>query len=223
MKIFELEPGSPDPKLINEIGSLLKKGGVIAYPTDTVYGLGGDAFNYDVHHRVRTLKGRGRNKPFPFIVDKADRLAEWGIQLNAIASALIQRFWPGPLSIIVEDCGALPGDVLDARRTMCVRVPANKIARAIAGSVGGLLIATSANPAGGKPAQNAQAAADLFKGEIDAVVDGGPSPSGLPSTIVDATGRKMILLREGSVPSEQLLQVVSDIERDTYFEEGNGS
>jgi L-threonylcarbamoyladenylate synthase len=223
MKIFELEPGSPEPKLINEIGSLLKKGGVIAYPTDTVYGLGGDAFNYDVHHRVRTLKGRGGNKPFPFIIDKADRLPEWGIQLNAIASALTQRFWPGPLSIIVEDAGALPSDVLGARRTMCVRLPASKIARAIAGSVGGLLIATSANPAGGKPAQSARVAADFFKGEIDAVVDGGPSPSALPSTIVDVTGRKMVLLREGSVPSEQLLQVVSDIERDTYFGEGNGS
>jgi L-threonylcarbamoyladenylate synthase len=223
MKIFDLTPGSPEPKLINEIGSLLKKGGVIAYPTDTVYGLGGDAFNYEVHHRVRTLKGRESAKPFPFIIDKAERLAEWGIRLNPLARALVERFWPGPLSIIVEDVGALPADALDARKTMCVRLPASRIARAIAGSVGGLLIATSANPSGGRPARNARDAAEAFKGELDAVVDGGPSPLALPSTIVDAAGRKMIILREGAVPIDQLLQVADKVEKEIFFEEGNGS
>lgn len=223
MKIFSLNAHSPEPKLINEIGSLLKKGGVIAYPTDTFYGLGGDAFNYEVHHRVRTLKGREGGKPFPFIIDKAERLAEWGIRLNSLGVALVKRFWPGPLSIIVQDTGALPADALDARKTMCVRLPDSKIARAIAGSVGGLLIATSANPSGGKPARSAREAAEAFKGEIDAVVDGGPSPLRVPSTIVDVAGGKMIILREGAIPVDQLLQVADNVEKEIFFEEGNGS
>jgi L-threonylcarbamoyladenylate synthase len=223
MKIFQIDPGSPEPKLIHEIGSLLKKGGVIAYPTDTVYGLGGDAFNPETHHRVRILKGREGNKPFPFIMDKTERLAEWGIKLNPVAAAAAEQFWPGPLSLVVEDAGVLPGDVLDARRTICLRVPASKIARAIAGSVGGLLIATSANPAGGRPALNAGEARDFFRGEIDAVVDGGPSPLKLPSTIVDVRGRKMVILREGAIPITDLLNLADKIEKEIFFEEGNGS
>lgn len=223
MKIYELNPGSPEPKLIHEIGSLLKKGSVIVYPTDTVYGVGGDAFNHEVHHKIRILKGREGNKPFPFIMDKAERLAEWGITLNPLAERAIKRFWPGPLSILVEDTGVLPGDVLDARRTMCVRVPANRIAQALAGAVGGLLIATSANPSGGRPALNAREAGDFFRGEIDAVVNGGPSSLRLPSTIVDVTGRKMVILREGAISADQLSTLADDIERQTFFQEGNGS
>jgi L-threonylcarbamoyladenylate synthase len=124
---------------------------------------------------------------------------------------------------VVEDAGTLPGDALDPRRAMCVRVPAHKIARAIAGSIGGLLIATSANPSGAKPARTAREAANYFKGEIDAVVDGGPSPSSLPSTIVDVTGRKMVILREGAVPIDQLAHLADRIEKKLYLQEGNGS
>ncbi len=224
MKIFQVNPDSPEPKLISEIGSLLKRGGVIAYPTDTIYGLGGDAFNQEVYHNVRILKGREGNKPFPFIMDKAERLAEWGILLNPLAAAVVEEFWPGPVSIVIEDTGILPAIALDERRTFCVRVPANKISRALAGSVGGLIIATSANAAGGKPAHTAREAAEFFKGEIDAVVDGGASASELPSTIVDATGQKMVILREGAVPLGDLLRLAERIGKDMiFFKEGNGS
>ncbi|RJP23758.1 MAG: threonylcarbamoyl-AMP synthase [Candidatus Abyssobacteria bacterium SURF_5] len=223
MKIFELNPESPEPNLLHEIGSLLKKGGIIAYPTDTFYAVGGDAFNHEVHHRVRIMKGREANKPFPFIMDKAERLAEWGITLSPLAAAAAERFWPGPLSLIIQDSGTLPADVVDARGTLCVRVPANRIARTISGSVGGLVIATSANPAGKKPARTAREATSWFKGEVDAVVDGGPSPSSLPSTIVEVTGRKMIILREGVISVDQLMALTNDIDKEIFFQEGNGS
>lgn len=222
MKVFELDPGSPEPKLIHEIASLLKKGGVIAYPTDTVYGLGGDAFNPEVHHKIRILKGRKGAKPFPYIIDKAERLAEWGIELSPAAAAIAERFWPGPVSLVLRDAGNLPSEALDLRKAICVRVPDCKIARSVAGALGGLLIATSANSAGEPPALTAHEAIECFAGEIDAVVDGGPSKARLPSTIVDVTGKKVVVLREGVVGADKIGAVVGAVEKRLFSQEGNG-
>ncbi|GAB4344325.1 MAG: hypothetical protein Kow0099_23670 [Candidatus Abyssubacteria bacterium] len=207
-----LDPKSPDPKFVNEIASLLKKGGVIAYPTDTLYGLGGDAFNPEVIHRIRILKGRSGAKPFPYIIDKVQRLTEWGLRLSDIASAIADRFWPGPVSLVIRDSGILPSEMLDARRAICVRIPDNRIARSLAGALGGMLVATSANPAGAAAARNAQQAIDYFRGEIDAVVDGGPAPTTQPSTIVDVTTEKVVILREGAVPAQNLRAVISEFQ-----------
>jgi L-threonylcarbamoyladenylate synthase len=213
MKIFEINPGNPEPRLVNEIASILKAGGIIAYPTDTLYALGGDAFNPETGHKIRILKGREGTKPFPYIIDKAERLKEWRIRLSPAAVALAQEFWPGPVSFVAQDSGNLPGHVLDLRKTICLRVPKNNIARAIASALGGLLIATSANLAEHPAAQNAGEATRYFRGEIDAVVDGGPSTSSLPSTIVDVTGQKVVILREGAVSKDRLHAVIAEVEK----------
>jgi len=220
MKVFEPDRNAPDPRLIQEIAALLKKGGIIAYPTDTLYGLGGDAFNSDASHRIRILKGREGTKPFPFIMDHAKRLADWHIRLGTDAAIIAETFWPGPVSLIVEDTGSLPREVLHSERTVCVRVPDNRIARAITNALGGLLIATSANPSGHTPARTAQEAMGYFRGEIDAVVDGGPMTSDLPSTIVDCTGDELAILREGAVPAVQIMAAIAGARRQPKPGEG---
>ena len=221
MKIFEPDPTTPDPILIQEIAALLKKGGIIAYPTDTLYGLGGDAFNPDVTHRIRILKSREGAKPFPYIIDNAKRLAEWHIRLSPVASAIAKKFWPGPVSLVVEDSGSLPKELLHSGRTICVRVPDGRVARAITNALGGLLIATSANPSGHAPARTAQEAMNYFKGEIDAVVDGGPMKSELPSTVVDVTGDKLLILREGAIPAHQIVAAVDGTRKRPFLKEGS--
>ncbi len=198
--------------MINEIASILKRGGIIAYPTDTLYALGGDAFNPETDHKIRILKGREGTKPFPYIIDKAERLREWRIRLSPAAVVLAQEFWPGPVSLVTQDSGNLPGHVLGLRKTVCLRVPNNNISRAIASALGGLLVATSANLAEHSPAESAEEATRYFRGEIDAVVDGGPSASSLPSTIVDVTGQKVVILREGAVPRDRLRAVIAESE-----------
>jgi L-threonylcarbamoyladenylate synthase len=210
MKVFELNPTDPEPGTISEVASLLKKGGVIAYPTDTLYGLGGDGFNPEAHHRIMILKGREGTKPFPYIIDRAERLREWRIKLSAIAGALAKSFWPGPVSLVVKGSGNLPGHTLNNDKTICLRLPENAVARAIAGAVDGLLIATSANLAGLAPAGCAREAMGYFRGEIDAVVDGGPSTCKLSSTIVDVTGEEAMILREGAVPADSIYAVVAE-------------
>ena len=210
MKIFELDPGNPDHELINEIASLLKEGAIIAYPTDTLYGLGADALNPEAVRRIGILKGRDSAKPFPYIIDKAERMNQWDITLSVAAGSIAEELWPGPVSLVVEGSAYLPGHVLDSRKTICLRVPENAIARSIAGALGGLLVATSANPAGRPAARSAHEATAYFRGEIDAVVDGGPSLTPSPSTVVDVSGQKVVILREGAVPGERILRVIAD-------------
>ncbi len=209
MKVYELDPNNPESDSVGEIASLLRAGKVIAYPTDTLYGLGADAFIPEAVRRIAILKGRDGAKPFPYIIDRADRLSEWGIKPGPNAQAIIENLWPGPVSLVLEGSDALPGHALDQRRRICLRIPENKIARALAASLSGLLVATSANPGGEPPAGSAREAANYFRGEIEAVVDGGPSAQGAPSTIVDVSGEKVVILREGAVPTDTILSVLA--------------
>jgi L-threonylcarbamoyladenylate synthase len=206
-----MDPADPDPRLVAEVAFMLKKGGVVVYPTDTLYGLGGDGFNSEAVHRIMILKGRDTAKPFPYIIDAPERLRQWRVALNPVARAISEQLWPGPVSLVVRGCDELPRHVLDRNGTVCLRVPENSIARAVAGAVGGLLVATSANPAGHAPARSADEAAAYFRGEIDAVVDGGASVRGEPSTIVDVTGHDAIVLREGAVTSARIRAVIDGV------------
>ena len=213
MLIFEPNPESPEPDIAKEIASLLRKGEIIAYPTDTLYGLGADAFNADAVHRITILKGRDGKKPFPYIIDKAERLEEWGIEVSALAEAIIEKFWPGPVSLIVNGSEKLPRHVLDSAGKICLRTPQSPIARSIAANTNGLIVATSANPAGRSPARTALEAIEYFRGEIGAVVDGGPCEQHLPSTILDVSGGKIAISREGAVPAEDILSALAEAQK----------
>jgi len=213
MQIFELNPDNPDPDLVKEIGSLLKNGKIIAYPTDTLYGLGANPFDYDAVHRITILKGRDSAKPFPYIIDRVERLRQWGIHLSPLAEAIAQKFWPGPVSLVVRGSRKLPGHILDANKKICLRVPQNNIARSIAAAARGLIVATSANPGGLAPSRSAREAMEYFRGEIDAIVDGGPSEGAAPSTILDVSKGKVVILREGAVPSEKILSALADAQK----------
>ncbi len=213
MKIFKLDPSNPEADLISEIASLLKEGKTVAYPTDTLYALGGDPFDPEAMRRIAVLKGRDGSKPFPYVIDRADRLRQWGVKLAFTAEALAERFWPGPVSLVVDATGRLPAHLLNQRRTICLRMPESGIARSIAEALGGLLAATSANPEGMSPARSARQAMEYFRGEIEAVVDGGPSPQSLPSTIVDVSMGKVVILREGAVPAEKILTALAEAKK----------
>jgi len=213
MQIFELNPESPEPDLVKEAADLLRKGKVIAYPTDTLYALGGDAFNYDAVHRIAILKGRDGTKPFPCIIDSVERLEKLGIELSPIAWAIAADFWPGPVSLIVKGPSRLSGNVLDEKGRICLRAPKNEIARSLASKVGGLLVATSANPSGRPAACDAHQAVDYFRGEIDAVIDGGRSPHEMPSTILDVSEGKLVIIREGAMPSGKILAALAQAQK----------
>ncbi len=220
MLLYEINTEEPEPDLINEVAALLKAGKIVAYPTDTLYGLGADAFNREACHRVAILKGRDESKPFPYIMDKAERLAEWGVRLSPLADAMARRFWPGPVSLVVSGSREIPAHALDSAGNICVRVPESIVARAIAGAAKGLIIATSANPSGHPASRSAREVADYFRGEIAAVVDGGESSRFDPSTILDVSRGKVIILREGAVPAEEILAALGQAQAELEDREG---
>jgi len=185
----------------------VKNGGLVVYPTDTVYGLGCDPFNIDAVKRVFMVKGE-RKKPFPILSCCLSDL-EKIVYLSEKAKKLAGRFWPGSLTLVVPKKPALPDVVTCNLDSVGVRIPKHEIALQLICQSDGLLIGTSANKTGKKPPQTAQEAAEQLGREVDIILDGGPTPVGASSTVVDLTLKKMKILREGPISLQQILDALS--------------
>ena len=188
---------------IAEAARIVKEGGVIVYPTDTVYGLGCNPFNEGATKRILSIKGE-RTKPLPILasdIAAAKRIA--GITGKAIR--LAKRFWPGQLTMVLSKRVSLPDAITRNLDSVAVRVPNHRVALELIRMSGGLLVGTSANRTGKKPPQTATEAAGQIGDEVDLVIDDGPTPLGASSTIVDLTHEKLRILRQGSIKLEDIL------------------
>lgn len=185
----------PQKDAIERAAAIVRGGGVVAYPTETFYALGASAENEGARERLFALKGREAQKLLPVIVADVDALARLAA-LSARALSLAERFWPGPLSLV------LPRK--SGRGTIAVRVSGCRAARELAAAAGPLT-ATSANRSGEPPATTAAAVEAVFGDALDLVLDGGPTPGGLPSTLVDLTSDEPVLLRKGAVDFQEVL------------------
>jgi L-threonylcarbamoyladenylate synthase len=182
---------------------IITGGGLVVYPTDTVYGLGCDPFNMEAVTRVFKVKGE-RDKPLPILssdVKSVKRIAF----LSERAGRVAARFWPGPLTLVVPKKPLLPDVVTCNLDSVGVRIPQHNVALKFISLSKGLLVGTSANKTGEKPPCTAQEAAEKLGKEVDVVLDGGPAPLGIPSTVVDLTQEKPKILRDGSISLEELL------------------
>jgi len=180
-------------------------GGLVVYPTDTVYGLGCDPFNIEAVTRVFKVKGE-RNKPLPILASDVESVKRI-VFLSGKAGRVAARFWPGPLTLVIPKKPLLPSIVTCSFTSVGVRVPQHNVALRLIGLSNGLLVGTSANKTGEKPPRTAQEAAEQLGKEVDMILDGGPTPLGAPSTVVDLTQEKAKILREGSVSLEELLSI----------------
>jgi len=186
---------------IREAALVVKGGGLVVYPTDTVYGLGCDPFNIDAVERLIKAKG-GRNKPLPILARSTgdvERVAE----LSEKAKELAERYWPGPLTLILQRKD-LPDIVTLHSATVGVRIPKNQVALTLLMLSGGLLVGTSANKTGTRPPFTASEAYEHLKNDVDIVLDGGAAELKVSSTILDLTGEKPKVLRKGSLILEGL-------------------
>jgi L-threonylcarbamoyladenylate synthase len=207
--IFDTRTVRADGATITEAARILATGGLVAFPTETVYGLAADATNGAAVARLYAAKGRPRFNPL--IVHVADRAAAQGLaKFDAAASALAAAFWPGPLTLVLpkmDDCpvAELATAGLD---TIAVRVPDHPVARALIAAAGRPLVAPSANRSGHvSPTTAAHVAADLG-GRIDLILDAGPTPVGVESTIVACVSERPVLLRPGGVPRATIEQIL---------------
>jgi L-threonylcarbamoyladenylate synthase len=189
------------------VHAAIMRGEVIAYPTETFYGLGADPRNAAAIERIYAIKGRRAGEALPLIAQELDVLIELGAPLPHIARMLAETFWPGPLTLVLPIASGRFPDVLTAGgSTIAVRVPDHPVARAIAAIAGGLITSTSANRSGQPPASAADDVHTALGDDIAVLVDGGATPGGAPSTIVDVTSETPRLVRAGVVAWERVLE-----------------
>jgi len=185
----------------------VRRGELVVLPTDTVYGVGADAFDPAAVRRLLTAKGRGRNMPPPVLVSAATTLDALAVGVPSYARLLIEEFWPGPLTLVCKQQTSLQWDLGDSRGTVAVRMPDHEIALQLLSRVGPMAV-SSANRSGMDAATDADQAESMFGETVQVILDAGASPGPVPSTIVDATVPTGRVLRLGAISLERLNEVV---------------
>jgi L-threonylcarbamoyladenylate synthase len=210
--VIHVDPESPGPGDIAAAAEALLAGRLVAFPTETVYGLGAVMDDRSALARVFTAKGRPATDPLILHVAAVEQLAELVTGVPPHAELLAERFWPGPLTLVLPRSAAVPGEVTAGGPSVAVRLPSHPVALALLSAVGRPVAAPSANRFGRiSPTTGAHVMAEL-DGRIDVVVDGGPTTLGLESTVVDLSGRVPRLLRPGGVTLEDLRAVLGTVE-----------
>jgi len=194
-----VDPGAPQRDAIEEAATWIRRGGVVAIPTDTLYGLAADPFSRDAVARVFAVKGRGADRALPLIAADLSQATQHLGPLSESGERLARRFWPGPLTLLMEAPRTLAGEVHGGTGKVGVRVPRDPVAQAICRAVGAPITATSANVSG-EPATADPAEVERTLGRrLDLLIDTGRTPGGAPSTIVDATVTPPRLVRAGAI------------------------
>jgi L-threonylcarbamoyladenylate synthase len=199
-------PGS-DHNSLREAFKLIKNGSLVAFPTDTVYGLGADVFNANSIGELYTVKGREGTKAIAVLLGNLSDLQQITAEMNYIAQRLAEKFWPGALTLVVSSHPNLPENI-SPLPTVGVRMPNHPIALDLLKQTGPLAT-TSANLSGHASPKTAQEVFIQLKGRIPLILDGGRTPGGTPSTVVDCTVSEPVILREGPISLEQIMAVIA--------------
>jgi L-threonylcarbamoyladenylate synthase len=198
----------------------LEEGKLVVLPTDTVYGLAADAFSPAAVRNLLAAKGRGRDMPPPVLVGAPTTLDALAVDIPSWLRSTVEALWPGPLTVICHQQPSLTWDLGDTHNTVAVRMPADRRALALLKQTGPLAV-SSANTTGQPAAQTVQEAEDMLGGRVAVYLDGGPTSSSVPSTILDATGSTPRILRQGAVPLEALHAFNNTIEPAEGPEDGD--
>ena len=198
-------------KQVKEGISILRRGGIVAFPTDTVYGLGACASDKRAVERVYALKERPRNIALPLLLADTSQINEVAEAVSEIAWLLVKRFLPGALTLILPKANSLPDVVTGGGMTVAVRIPAHPVPIALAKGLGTAIIGTSANLSGKPSALTADDVYAQFGDKVDLVIDGGRCHGGKESTIVDVTGGTPVILREGAIARKEVEKVWGSI------------
>ncbi|MFE1755035.1 L-threonylcarbamoyladenylate synthase [Streptomyces anandii] len=196
---------------LREAASAVRRGELVVLPTDTVYGIGADAFSGEAVADLLAAKGRGRNMPTPVLIGSPNTLHGLVTDFSEPAWELVDAFWPGALTLIARHQPSLQWDLGDTRGTVAVRMPLHPVAIELLTEVGPMAV-SSANSTGHPAPETCDAAQEMLGDSVSVYLDGGPTPGNVPSSIVDVTGRVPVLLREGALSPEELRKVVPDLE-----------
>jgi len=199
--IIKIDPDKPEAERIDEAVAILKSGGVIAFPTETFYGLGADARDETAIDKIFGIKGRDFKNPILVVIGDRVHLDAFAADVPMQARKLMDRFWPGPLTIIFRAATSVSPKLTAGSGKIGIRLTSHPIATAISKRLGGPVTATSANLSGAPECTSAVEVLSQLEGKIAGIVDGGQTPGGKGSTIVDATVSPVKVLREGVIPA----------------------
>ena len=213
-KWIEIDENNIEKEAVQEAGCIIKNGGLVAFPTETVYGLGGDALNKESAKKIYAAKGRPSDNPLIVHICKWDDLKKIVKKIPDSAKALADAFWPGPLTMIFEKNDLVPDETTGGLSTVAVRYPNHKTALAFIEAAGGYVAAPSANVSGRPSPTEGKYVYEDMNGRIEMILDGGLVGIGLESTIVDLTEEIPVILRPGYITEEMLLKVLGEVKMD---------
>ncbi|AWZ03525.1 MULTISPECIES: L-threonylcarbamoyladenylate synthase [unclassified Streptomyces] len=196
---------------LREAASAVRRGELVVLPTDTLYGIGADAFSAEAVGDLLAAKGRGRNMPTPVLIGSPNTLHGLVTDFSEQAWELVDAFWPGALTLVAKHQPSLAWDLGETGGTVAVRMPLHPVAIELLTEVGPMAV-SSANLTGHPAPEDCDAAREMLGDSVSVYLDGGPTPGIQPSSIVDVTGKVPVLLREGALTAEQLREVVPDLE-----------
>lgn len=212
--VIDKKDSSNNESVIEEVGKIIREGGLVAFPTETVYGLGGNALSPEASAKIYTAKGRPSDNPLIAHISDIDELEPIVREVTDDARKLAEKFWPGPLTMILNKSDRVPYETTGGLDTVAIRMPEHPVARMLIKAAGVPVAAPSANVSGRpSPTEAAHVIEDL-SGRIDAIIDGGKVNIGIESTIVDLSGDVPTILRPGYVTKEMLEEVVGYVEMD---------
>lgn len=220
-RIFKINPKNIDVQAINTCANILKSGGTVAFPTETVYGLGANALNEQATKKIFKAKGRPSDNPLILHVHSFEEIEKYAKDIPDSAGMLVNAFSPGPLSIILKKKNLVPDSVTGGLKTAAFRIPSNTIALALIKATGLPIAAPSANLSGKPSTTDGSHVIDDLSGRVDAIIDSGRSEIGLESTVLDLTVSPPQLLRPGGTSYRELKMIIPNINRAYSVENGN--
>jgi len=201
-KVVHIDQDNPSAEAINLAATVLRGGGIVVFPTETVYGIGASADSCIGPQEIIDIKARSKNKPLPWLVEDVKALESYGVEVPEYAHSIAEKFWPGALTIVVKAADVVAPEFRDDRGTVALRCPDHEVVMELIQASGGPIITTSANTAGLPPAGSFEELEARIIASADLTLDGGETRHGVASTVVDCTGAEPVVTREGAITAD---------------------
>ncbi|HWP83538.1 MAG TPA: L-threonylcarbamoyladenylate synthase [Bacteroidota bacterium] len=210
-KVFPISWAQPDPAIIRQAAEVLQEGGLVAFPTETVYGLGADALNPDAVRRIFKAKGRPSDNPLIVHLGRKAKIGDYAEDIPAMAEKLAEKFWPGPLTLVLKKSLLVSDEITAGLETVALRVPNHPVALALLEEFGEGIVAPSANKSGFPSPTRAEDVETDLRGMVEMILDAGPTEIGVESTVLDVTQSPPVILRWGGLTKEEIEAVIGPI------------
>lgn len=211
-KVIHIDPENPSAEAINLAATVLRDGGIVVFPTETVYGIGASATSCIGPQEIIDIKMRPKNKPLPWLVEDEWALDKYGVDVPDYAHRLARAFWPGAITLVVTAAPIVAPEFRDDRGTVALRCPDHEVVMELIRASGNAIITTSANTSGKPAAGSFDELEERIIAAADLTLDGGETLHGVHSTVVDCTGPEPVIAREGAVPAEQIIAAASGLD-----------